>query len=212
MFLPFQEYPIARLESLLTILKVVAIPENRYFLRIVTMKTHRVLWSIAVATIASLSVALPSFARPATLIAQNSNSRINVRSTPSTNASSPHYGLAGDRVEVTRLQLGKDRYMWNYVKFTSGAKGWVRGDFVRYTEGMAKYVVLGGKPGDRINVRSAPSTSASSPHFGVEGDVVQLLTQKTGSDGYLWRYVKFPSGAQGWIRSDLIRAMEEGGC
>ncbi|MDX2242034.1 MAG: GW dipeptide domain-containing protein [Leptolyngbyaceae cyanobacterium bins.302] len=167
---------------------------------------------MVVATVASVGVALPSFARPATLIAQNPNSRINVRSTPSPSAASPHYGLAGDRVDVMRATVGKDQYMWNYVKFSSGAKGWVRGDFVRYTEGMAKYAILGGNAGDRINVRSAPSTSAASPHFGLAGDVVQVLTQKTASDGYVWRYVQFPSGAEGWIRGDLVRGMEEGGC
>lgn len=175
------------------------------------MKMNRVLWSALAATIASISVALPAFARPATLTAQNPNSRINVRSAPSTSSSALYYGLVGDRVEVTRATAGTDSYMWNYVKFSSGAQGWVRGDFVRYTEGMAKYAVLGGRPGDRINVRSAPSTSASSPHYGLSGDIVQVISQRTGNDGYVWRYVQFPSGAEGWIRGDLLQAMSARG-
>ena len=184
------------------------------------MKGHHVIGSVIVATVASLSFALPTLARPATLIAQNSGSRINVRSAPNTRAASPHYGVVGDRVEVMSSIAGQDDYNWNYVKFSSGAKGWVRGDFIRYTEGMAKYALLMGRDGrspseasrQRINVRSAPSTSASTPHFGLEGDIVQVLTQKKGSDGYVWRYVKFPSGAEGWIRGDLAQIMEEGGC
>jgi len=176
------------------------------------MKTNRVIWSAVAATIASFAVALPSFARPATLIAQDSGSRINVRSAPSTQATSPHYGLAGDRVEVLQARIGQDQYMWNYVKFSSGATGWVRGDFVRFSEGMARYGVLSGNPGDRINVRSAPSRNAASPHYGMAGDMVQILTQKTGTDGNVWRYVRFPSGAEGWIRGDLVPVSQEGGC
>jgi SH3-like domain-containing protein len=185
------------------------------------MKANRVVWSALVATLASFSVGLPAFARPATLIAQDSGSRINVRSAPSTQSTAAHYGLIGDRIEVMSSMIGNDDSAWNYVKFASGAKGWVRGDFIRYSEGMAKYALLLGQRGQlptantarqHINVRSSPSIKAASPHYGLEGDIVQVLTQKTGSDGFVWRYVKFPSGVEGWVRGDLIQAMEEGGC
>lgn len=184
------------------------------------MKATHVLWATVAATLASLSLALPSVARPATLIAQDAGSRINIRSSPSTRANAPHYGIVGDRIEVMSSVLGADEYNWNYVKFRSGAKGWVRGDFVNYTEGLAEYGLLLGQDGrlpyessrQRINVRSAPSTTAASLHYGLTGDVVQILSQKTGSDGFVWRYVKFPSGAAGWVRGDLLQAMAEGGC
>lgn len=175
------------------------------------MKTLSILLSAITASVAALSVALPSFARPATLMADD-GSRINVRSAPTIASAQAHYGLVGDRVEVTRSMRGSDRAMWDYVQFSSGAKGWVRGDFVRYTEGMAEYGVLGGKAGDRVNVRANPSTSATSPHYGVQGDVVQLLNQKNTKDGYVWHFVQFPSGAKGWVRSDLISRMNVGGC
>ncbi len=184
------------------------------------MQLNQVFLSVIAATVASFSMALPLFARPATLIAQEPNSRINVRSAPTTASSSPHYGIAGDRVEVMSCVIGSDQYSWNYVKFSSGAKGWVRGDFVRYNEGMAKYGILLGRDSrspsassrQRINVRSAPSVNAPSPHFGLEGDIVQRLTQKTSNDGYVWQFVRFPSGAEGWVRGDLIQFMEEVGC
>ena len=181
------------------------------------MKPSFVLLSAVTAIAAALSVALPSFARPATLMAEE-GSRINVRSAATIASARAHYGLVGDRVEVTRSTRGSDRAMWNYVQFSSGAKGWVRGDFVRYSEGMAEYGVLGGKAGDshgdrftnRVNVRANPSISATSPHYGVQGDVVQLLNQKNTNDGYVWHFVQFPSGAQGWVRSDLISRMDVG--
>ena len=173
------------------------------------MKPSFVLLSAVTAIAAALSVALPSFARPATLMAEE-GSRINVRSAATIASARAHYGLVGDRVEVTRSTRGSDRAMWNYVQFSSGAKGWVRGDFVRYSEGMAEYGVLAGKAGDRVNVRANPSTSATSPHYGVQGDVVQLLNQKNTNDGYVWHFVQFPSGAKGWVRSDLISRMDVG--
>lgn len=176
------------------------------------MKTKRSVLAIAAAVAASLCATLPAFARPATLAAQDAGSRINVRSAPSVTSSSPHYGLVGDSVEITRSTFGKDGYQWYYVQFASGAKGWVRSDFVHYDESTAQYGILAGKPGDRINVRSAPSTTAPSPHYGIEGDVVRVIDQKEAKDGYVWQYVQFPSGAQGWVRGDLVNFMDVGGC
>ena len=174
------------------------------------MNKTRIFWSLGAGAIAALAVALPAFARPATLVSRDAGSRINVRSAPSTKANAPHYGTTGDRVEVLRQSMGTDQYLWYYVSFSSGAKGWIRGDFVRYNDG-ATYGVLGGKPGDRINVRSSPSTQASAPHYGVHGDVVEVLNERSGNDGYLWRYVRFPSGARGWVRGDLVRDVSVGG-
>jgi uncharacterized protein YgiM (DUF1202 family) len=174
------------------------------------MKALHLLVSAVAVTLTTAGMALPSFARPATLVAQDSSSQINVRSAPTIASSRAHYGLTGDRVEILRSMQGSDRAMWDYVQFSSGAKGWVRGDLVRYTEGQAEYGVLAGKAGDRINVRANPSTSATSPHYGLQGDVVQLLNQKNTNDGYVWHFVQFPSGAKGWVRSDLISRMDVG--
>ncbi len=177
------------------------------------MNTKHSIVAIFAATAASLCVTLPAFARPAALFAQDQGSRINVRSAPNTTASIPHYGLVGDRVEIHRATMGRDGYQWYYVQFPSAAKGWVRGDFVRYNNpSHTTYAMLTGNLGDRINVRSAPSTKAASPHYGLQGDVVQVVDQTRGKDGYAWHYVQFPSGAQGWVRGDLVQFMDEGGC
>lgn len=59
--------------------------------------------------------------------------------------------------------------------------------------------------GAQINVRSAPSVSASTPHYGVPGDTVTLEQYVNGSDGYIWYNVRFnTSGATGWVRGDFV--------
>ncbi|CAA9212370.1 hypothetical protein AVDCRST_MAG92-158 [uncultured Coleofasciculus sp.] len=82
--------------------------------------------------IASLGIALPVLATPAVLVGQETGSRVNVRVIPSTRSDSPHYGLVGDRVEVIRQTEGRDGFTWYYVEFSSGARGWIRSDFVRF--------------------------------------------------------------------------------
>ena len=86
--------------------------------------------SLISAAAISLGIAAPSLAEPAILVGQVIGSRINVRSLPTTAAASPHYGLVGDRVEVLSTTRGRDHYIWYYVEFQSGARGWVRGDYV----------------------------------------------------------------------------------
>ncbi|MBU6229564.1 MAG: SH3 domain-containing protein [Cyanobacteria bacterium REEB459] len=64
--------------------------------------------------------------------------------------------------------------------------------------------LIAAQPEARINLRSGPSTTASTRGYGLVGDPVQLLRSAQAEDG-LWYYVKFEqSGAEGWIRSDLI--------
>jgi len=79
------------------------------------------------------AVALPSFAYPARLTTSDYGSQINIRSGPGTGYSSPHYGYAGDGVNVINETIANDGYMWYYIEFYgSGARGWVRGDFITY--------------------------------------------------------------------------------
>lgn len=74
--------------------------------------------------------ASPVVAEPAVLAGAQSGSRVNVRSGPSTATYSPHYGLVGDRVWIINQVVGDDGYAWFYVRFASGAEGWIRGDFI----------------------------------------------------------------------------------
>jgi hypothetical protein len=69
--------------------------------------------------------------RTAVLIASDSNSRINLRATPSTSGNLLGYGLVGDQVQVINQTTDDERETWYLVKFPrSGAQGWIREDFV----------------------------------------------------------------------------------
>lgn len=60
-------------------------------------------------------------------------------------------------------------------------------------------------PGSMANVREAPSTSSRIRHYGMGGDKVNIRNQTNAPDGFTWYFVEFPnSGAQGWIRGDLL--------
>ena len=65
------------------------------------------------------------------LFTYSHGSHINVRTGPGTHYSARHYGLPGDRVIVLNEAHGRDGYRWWYLQFkNSGAKGWIREDFV----------------------------------------------------------------------------------
>ena len=93
---------------------------------------------LLLATIAVISTVSPTLARGiATLRANSSNARINVRSQPTINSSSPHYGVPGDRVRVIQCVQDRDRrnsdLNWCKVQFVqSKAIGWIRSDFIDF--------------------------------------------------------------------------------
>ncbi|MEB3882196.1 SH3 domain-containing protein [Lyngbya sp. CCY1209] len=79
------------------------------------------------------ATALPGLAYPGYLTSDDYGSQINIRSGPGTGYSSPHYGYDDDRVEIINDTIGDDGYTWYYIEFYgSGARGWVRGDFITY--------------------------------------------------------------------------------
>ncbi|HEY9907326.1 MAG TPA: SH3 domain-containing protein [Thermosynechococcaceae cyanobacterium] len=66
-------------------------------------------------------------------------------------------------------------------------------------------VLKGRDTGSRVNVRSAPSSDSYAPHYGLVGDLVDVIRSTQGADGYTWYLVSFPSGATGWVRGDLVQ-------
>lgn len=67
-------------------------------------------------------------------------SQINVRSQPTVNSTSPHYGVTGDRVVVIRCVQDQDTpgsdLNWCNIRFVqSQATGWVRSDFIVFSDG-----------------------------------------------------------------------------
>lgn len=61
-------------------------------------------------------------------------------------------------------------------------------------------------PDAQINVREDASTRSVAQHYGVVGDVVQILNEKTGDDSKIWYQVKFQSGATGWVNGQFVAA------
>ncbi len=75
-----------------------------------------------------------------TLKASAPNGRVNVRSQPTINSNSPHYGLPGDQVQVIQCVQDQDTagsdLNWCKVQFVkSQATGWVRSDFIIFADG-----------------------------------------------------------------------------
>jgi tetratricopeptide (TPR) repeat protein len=144
-----------------------------------------------------------------------SGERVDIYAQPSVSSTSPHYGLNGDRVTALEQIQSKNGDTWYFVRFPSGADGWVRSDFVKLgnsSDRASKQSVqfphsaqlVGQSSGSKVNVRSAPSTRSNSPHYGLVGDRVTALQQSQGDDGQTWYYVRFSSGATGWVRGDFV--------
>jgi len=92
----------------------------------------------AIALVASIAPVLAQGI--STLRASNPNSRINVRSQPTINSSSPHYGVPGDKVKVIQCVQDQDTrgsdLNWCKVQFVnSKAIGWIRSDFIIFADG-----------------------------------------------------------------------------
>ena len=67
----------------------------------------------------------------AKLSSKESNSRINVRSQPSTRSKAPHFGYQGDAVTLLKKATGEGDLTWYYLRFDqSQAEGWIREDFI----------------------------------------------------------------------------------
>ncbi len=155
------------------------------------------------------------------VVSDRSRDRISIHQTPSFDAPAPSYGINGDIITATgETQQDADNLLWYQVRFESGVEGWI--PQFSLTEGsespsassdseqtqmarLPKYASLAGASSDRIDIRSGPSTSASSPHYALGGDAIQLLDAVKGADGYDWYQVAFESGADGWVRSDLVQ-------
>lgn len=71
-------------------------------------------------------------------------------------------------------------------------------------------VLVGRVTGSRVNVRASPSMEADSPHYGLVGDRVEVISHtENAENGFTWYYVEFNSGARGWVRSDVVRMISD---
>ncbi len=58
----------------------------------------------------------------------------------------------------------------------------------------------------RINFRSTPSVNSTSRGFGLPGDYVRLVSQRTGTNGKRWYYIQsYRTGAEGWTDGTYVQ-------
>jgi uncharacterized protein YraI len=170
------------------------------------MKKNQVLISSLIAASTLLAIVSPSMAmRPGRVLGQDNGTSVNMRSGPSTNNGVVSKTYVGHEIAVLHETRGRDGYTW-YKVASSGDQGWVRGDYVGMNRNCKMYAMLNGDgPGDVINVRSGSSRSSSVIREAGHGDHVRVLSYNNASDGYKWYQVRFYSGTEGWVRSDLIK-------
>ena len=102
--------------------QAMAITIFKRFLILGTLTTSALIMSVMPPTLAELFGQLTG----------KLGSQVTIYSQPSTQSSSPHYGLVGDGVSVLKTTKGDDGYTWHLVQFPkSKAQGWVREDQIR---------------------------------------------------------------------------------
>ncbi|MGI8934909.1 MAG: protein kinase domain-containing protein [Phormidesmis sp.] len=62
-------------------------------------------------------------------------------------------------------------------------------------------ITLSSSSSNQIALYDSPSFAASSSGSGVSGDRATILRQSQGDDGATWYYVRYDSGAEGWVSS-----------
>ena len=144
------------------------------------------------------------------------NGYVNVRSGPSTSyttvaAVTPLYN--GTSVEVLENVSGVDGYTWNSVRVFGNYYGYIRGDLLvqSVTNNYAQWLGYAHSVNGYVNVRSGPGTGyavASGRSQLQNGEQVMVTGVTAGADGYLWYQVRIMSVYDGFIRSDLISAVQ----
>ncbi len=151
-----------------------------------------------------------------TAIVNSVNGYVNVRSGPGTS-----YGIVatvtplynGTSVEVMGSVAGADGHTWNTVRIYGNYTGYIRSDLLvqNVTNHYAQWIGYAQSVNGYVNVRSGPGTGyalISGRSQLQNGEQVRVTGVTTGVDGYLWYRVLILDLYEGYIRSDLIRAVQ----
>ncbi|WP_223049151.1 SH3 domain-containing protein [Leptothermofonsia sichuanensis] len=167
------------------------------------MKFTLSLSSLLAATALAVGISLPAMAESAILSGSQPGSRINVRSQPTVDSYSPHYGLVGDRIQIIKDARGYDGYTWYYVRFPSGAEGWIRGDFVTVPvtyPGRPGYPTRPGYPnhGRETTVASFETSNYSVNVFRRRGRLfMNVYNRRSGIQELNWAPAEAVTSARG---------------
>ena len=148
-------------------------------------------------------------ARLASLVAQDADAYINLRTEPTTQSAEKGYGLVGDRVSLLRSADGEGGYVWYYVRFDeSGAEGWVRSDFIDASDGqttVAASRVTTDNGGEGLDLEGACSGSLDKRFDSVNYAIFICELR----DGGL-RYIGHEKGANSVMITDDVTEIEDG--
>jgi uncharacterized protein YraI len=187
------------------------------FIKGVPMKSQNLIAAAATALI--FGWALPSWARPATVVGSSIGSQVYIQKQPIGNSAPTAYTLVGNQVQVGDALHSNDGQVWYNVVWATGS-GWLRSDYLAL--GQADTVPMGSdyadrgtlarlggsQPGGTVNVRAYASTQAARIYAASYGEQVLILGSTLGQDGYAWNRIQFSNtGVQGWVRSDLVKAL-----
>ncbi|MBD2358519.1 SH3 domain-containing protein [Tolypothrix sp. FACHB-123] len=154
-----------------------------------------------------MNTVLPAIARPATLTTDS-----NLRTSASLTATVADVLALGSNVEVLNITVGDDGSYWYYVQPNRGkkAKGWIRGDLVRFQPSQKRYATIAGERGYTINVRSSPNLNSKVLYSAVSGDLVSVEDSFQKAGQYRWYRIQFPNNVSGWVREDLLSIWPQG--
>ena len=108
----------------------------------------------------------------------------------------------GAVVIVNGIKNGNDGYFWFKVSYGK-TSGYIRSDLITLSEKISTPALGVVNNNGGINVRSDAGASGSIVTTTSNGDVVAIIGNKKGSDGYIWCQVAY-AGCKGYVRSDLI--------
>ena len=155
-----------------------------------------------------------------TLVTKSYKSQIYVRSGPSKSYSIVLTINPGDTsvklVTTGSGQYDSSGYLWYQVKTPSGQTAWVRSDIVTTSYGTSNKYSTSSSSGNlvtksyksQIYVRNGPGKNYRILLTINPGDTSVKLrytgSSSKGDDGYIWYNVITPSGADAWVRSDIV--------
>ena len=150
--------------------------------------------------------------------------KVNVRRSPSIDASSVNRLNSGHPVSVSRrsAETGGD---WYYVKTASGTEGWVKGDYVSLnanaertqqevenrrrtlpSRGVVAIIRIGNRTGNKLNLRNIPSTARTAKVITeiTTGDEFTAL-ERFAEEERDWYRIRTDNYEEGWVSGRFIQ-------
>ncbi len=149
--------------------------------------------------------------------------KVNVRSNPNIESYSRKQLYSGHPVSVSRRSSETDGD-WFYISTASGTNGWVRGDYVRFSDnvtrtqqerenrkyllpsrGIVSKIQIGNRTGTQLNLRSFPHTDTSNIIREIStGDNFTALDIFAEEERDWYRIRTYDSGTEGWVSGRFI--------